>query len=114
MVSTAQKFVRSLLRSLGLKRKSAALLQAATLIPGVGSIALIGQIASWLGIAGLVHGAVTKNVSATSLSTIAAFFAGLEKVPQLAAYQPLIHSLLLLFSVFASGSILASLPKEVH
>ncbi len=123
--SFVQKFIRSLIKSLGLKRKLSAAFQTIAVvigqIPGLAPFAsALSAIAGYLGIAGFAHAAASaekKQEALTApLATIAAFFNALvlaaQTSPQLKQYEGLFVILASIFSVFSSGTSLVSAAQK--
>lgn len=116
--SLAQTLIQFLIKSFGLKRKVAALLQTvaavASTVPILAPFALsIATIANWLGVAALIHAggarlAGAKPVGGNILTTLAALLGALviatKSVPQLQPYAEVIQQLATIVGIFATGA----------
>jgi hypothetical protein len=109
-------FVLRLLKSNGIKRRIAALLQTVAAIASGSPIlapytSILASIATYLGIGGVVQAGASKSLGLSPLSTLASFFGALllatQNVPALMPYEPLIHSIVVILSLFATGSMVS-------
>lgn len=105
-------FIQNLIKSLGLKRKLAALFQILTTLvqtnPTLAPFASYLQtIASFLGIGGIGHAVTAGTVWTNILATAASFFAALviaaQSVPQLAPYAKTIQLIATFLSFLVAG-----------